>query len=173
MPLRQTQLRVPEDEPEQARKVAAAKGISLSEYLRRALAVQLAYERAVEVQAATTAGWRRAAKRSANGAGATSPTAPNRDATAGCVAVRPTSTLRSRRIPHKWPGYKAWGIEQTSSRSATVATAAALLPERSEFALCRLAGSRPLRDRGSLERDAAMDTANSESGCSPPALSLA
>ena len=83
MPLRQTQLRVPEDELEQARKVAAAKGISLSEYLRRALAVQLAYERAVEVQAATTAGWRRAAKRSANGAGATSPTAPNRDATAG------------------------------------------------------------------------------------------
>jgi predicted DNA binding CopG/RHH family protein len=52
MPLRQTQLRVPEDELEQARKVAAAKGISLSEYLRRALAVQLAYERAVEVQAA-------------------------------------------------------------------------------------------------------------------------
>lgn len=29
----------------------------------------------------------------------------------------------------------------------------------------------PLRDRGSLERDAAMDTANSGSGCSPPALS--
>jgi hypothetical protein len=52
VPLRQTQLRVPEDELEQARKVAAAKGISLSEYLRRALAVQLAYERAVDVQAA-------------------------------------------------------------------------------------------------------------------------
>ena len=52
MPLRQIQMRAPEDELEQARKLAAAKGISLAEYLRRALAVQLAYERAVDVQAA-------------------------------------------------------------------------------------------------------------------------
>ena len=52
MPLRQTQLRLPEDELEQARQVAAAKGISLSEFVRRALVVQLAYERSAEVQAA-------------------------------------------------------------------------------------------------------------------------
>jgi hypothetical protein len=52
MPLRQTQLRVPEDELEQARKLAAAKGISLAEYIRRALALQLANERAIDIQAA-------------------------------------------------------------------------------------------------------------------------
>jgi hypothetical protein len=52
MPLRQTALRVPEDELERARKLADAKGISLSEFLRRALAVQLAYEQGVALQAA-------------------------------------------------------------------------------------------------------------------------
>ena len=52
MPLRQTALRVPEDELERAKKLADAKGISLSEFLRRALAVQLAYEQGVALQAA-------------------------------------------------------------------------------------------------------------------------
>ena len=52
MPLRQTALRVPEDELERARNMADAKGISLSEFLRRALAVQLAYEQGVALQAA-------------------------------------------------------------------------------------------------------------------------
>jgi hypothetical protein len=52
MPLRQLQMRLPEDELEQAKKLAAAKGISLAEYLRRALAVQLAYERSIDMQAA-------------------------------------------------------------------------------------------------------------------------
>jgi Ribbon-helix-helix protein, copG family len=52
MPLRQTALRVPEDELERAKKMADEKGISLSEFLRRALAVQLAYEQGVALQAA-------------------------------------------------------------------------------------------------------------------------
>jgi hypothetical protein len=52
MPLRQTALRVPEDELDRAKKMADAKGISLSEFLRRALAVQLAYEQGVALQAA-------------------------------------------------------------------------------------------------------------------------
>ena len=52
MPLRQLQMRLPEDELEEAKKRAAAKGISLAEYLRRALAVQLAYERSIDMQAA-------------------------------------------------------------------------------------------------------------------------
>ena len=52
MPLRQLQMRLPEDELEQAKKLAAAKGISMAEYLRRALAVQLAYERSIDMQAA-------------------------------------------------------------------------------------------------------------------------
>ena len=56
MPLRQLQMRFPEDELEQAQKLAAAKGISLAEYVRRALAVQLAYERSVDVQAAYARG---------------------------------------------------------------------------------------------------------------------
>jgi hypothetical protein len=57
MPLRQLQMRFPEDELEQAQKLAAAKGISLAEYVRRALAVQLAYERSVDVQAAYDRGF--------------------------------------------------------------------------------------------------------------------
>ena len=51
MPLRRTALRVPEDDLERAKKIAGAKGISLSEFLRRALAVQLAYEPGVALQA--------------------------------------------------------------------------------------------------------------------------
>jgi hypothetical protein len=57
MPLRQLQMRFPEDELEQAQQLAAAKGISLAEYVRRALAVQLAYERSVDVQAAYDRGF--------------------------------------------------------------------------------------------------------------------
>ena len=45
MPLRQLNVRVPEDELELVRKAAAGKGISVGEYVRRAIALQLAYER--------------------------------------------------------------------------------------------------------------------------------
>lgn len=51
MPLRQTEA-PPENKLAQTRRVAAATGISLAEHLRRAPAVQLAYERALDVPAA-------------------------------------------------------------------------------------------------------------------------
>jgi hypothetical protein len=50
VPLRLTNVRLPEDELEEARETARAKGISLGEYIRRAVAVQLAYDRSVKAQ---------------------------------------------------------------------------------------------------------------------------
>jgi hypothetical protein len=50
VPLRLTNVRLPEDELEEARETARAKGISLGEYIRRAVAVQLAYDRGVKAQ---------------------------------------------------------------------------------------------------------------------------
>lgn len=50
VPLRLTNVRLPEDELEEARETARAKGISLGEYIRRAVAVQLAYDRSVRAQ---------------------------------------------------------------------------------------------------------------------------
>ena len=86
MPLRQTALRVPEDELERAKKLADAKGISLSEFLRRALAVQLACRRP------TSAVWRPAANRSA--AGASRATTASRPVTAlGILVERCTRLL--------------------------------------------------------------------------------
>lgn len=52
MPMRSTHLRLPEDELRRAKEAARAKGISLSEYVRGALAMRTAYERGFE------AGWR-------------------------------------------------------------------------------------------------------------------
>lgn len=50
VPLRLTNVHLPEDELEEARETARAKGISLGEYIRRAVALQLAYDRSVEAQ---------------------------------------------------------------------------------------------------------------------------
>jgi Ribbon-helix-helix protein, copG family len=45
MPLRQITLKVPDDELDQVTQAAKAKGISASEYMRRAIALQLAHDR--------------------------------------------------------------------------------------------------------------------------------
>lgn len=45
MPLRQMNVLIPEDELERLKQVASAKGISGAEYVRRAIALQFAYER--------------------------------------------------------------------------------------------------------------------------------
>lgn len=50
MALRLTHARLPEDEFEEARDIARAKGISLGEYIRRAVATQLATDRAARAQ---------------------------------------------------------------------------------------------------------------------------
>jgi hypothetical protein len=50
VPLRLTNVRLPDDELEEARAIARAKGISLGEYIRRAVAVQLAYDRGVKAE---------------------------------------------------------------------------------------------------------------------------
>lgn len=50
MALRLTHVRLPEDEFEEARDTARAKGISLGEYIRRAVATQLAADRTVKAQ---------------------------------------------------------------------------------------------------------------------------
>jgi hypothetical protein len=44
MPLRQMNVLIPEDELERLKKRANAKGISVAEYVRRAIALQFAYE---------------------------------------------------------------------------------------------------------------------------------
>jgi hypothetical protein len=44
MPLRQMNVLIPEDELERLKKTANAKGISVAEYVRRAIALQFAYE---------------------------------------------------------------------------------------------------------------------------------
>jgi hypothetical protein len=44
MPLRQTNVLIPEDELERLEKRANAKRISVAEYVRRAIALQFAYE---------------------------------------------------------------------------------------------------------------------------------
>ena len=59
VPLRLTNVRLPEDELEEARAIARAKGISLGEYIRRAVAVQLAYDRGVKAERRETGGDKR------------------------------------------------------------------------------------------------------------------
>ena len=48
MPLRQMNVLIPEDELERLKTTAKAKGISVAEYVRRAIALQFAYELWVE-----------------------------------------------------------------------------------------------------------------------------
>jgi hypothetical protein len=48
MPLRQMNVLIPEDEFERVKKTAKAKGISVAEYVRRAIALQFAYELSLE-----------------------------------------------------------------------------------------------------------------------------
>jgi predicted DNA binding CopG/RHH family protein len=50
MPLRQMNVLIPEDELERLKKTADAKGISVAEYVRRAIALQFAYELWLERQ---------------------------------------------------------------------------------------------------------------------------